>query len=63
MNRPTECDDLLRVTPRQETAIDLLISGQSDSAIAKAMGIYRTTISRWRAYHPGVQAELARRRS
>lgn len=63
MIQPTECDDLLRLTPRQETAVELLLVGKSDAATAKALGIHRTTIARWRAAHPAFQAELARRRA
>ncbi len=63
MIQPTECDDLLRLTPRQETAVELLLSGKSDAATADALGIHRTTIARWRAVHPAFQAELARRRA
>ncbi len=60
---PTECDDLLRLTPRQETAVELLLAGKSDAATAESLGIHRTTIARWRAAHPAFQAELARRRA
>ena len=41
MNYPTECDDLLRVTVRQETAVELILSGQSDTATAATLGIHR----------------------
>lgn len=63
MIQPTECDDLLCLTPRQETAVELLLSGKSDAATADSLGIHRTTIARWRAAHPAFQAELARRRA
>ena len=63
MIQPTECDDLLRLTPRQETAVELLLAGKSDAATAETLGIHRTTIARWRAAHPAFQAELARRRA
>jgi hypothetical protein len=61
--KPTECDDLLQVTERQSSAIDLLLSGQSDSAVANTLGLHRTSIARWRAHHPGFKAELTRRRA
>ena len=63
MIQATECDDLLHLTPRQETAVELLLSGKSDAATAEALGIHRTTVARWRAAHPAFQAELARRRA
>ena len=63
MIQATECDDLLHLTPRQETAVELLLSGKCDAATAEALGIHRTTIARWRAAHPAFQAELARRRA
>ena len=63
MIQATECDDLLHLTPRQETAIELLLSGKCDAATADAVGIHRTTVARWRAAHPAFQAELARRRA
>lgn len=63
MSAPTECDELLRLTDRQATAIDLLLAGKSDTATSEAIGAHRTTISRWRAYHPAFQAELTRRRA
>ena len=63
MIEATECDDLLHLTPRQETAVELLLSGKSDASTADALGIHRTTVARWRAAHPAFQAGLARRRA
>ena len=63
MIEATGCDDLLQLAPRQEAAIELLLSGKCDAATAEALGIHRTTIARWRAAHPAFQAELARRRA
>ena len=60
--RPPEADDLRHITPRQEAAIELLLTGSTDTSAAAALNLHRTTIARWRGVHPAFQAELARRR-
>jgi hypothetical protein len=63
IRRVTNSDDLLRLTVTQENAIELLLAGNTDTAAAKALGVHRTTVSRWRGDHPGFKAELDRRRA
>jgi len=46
-----------------ENAIDLLVCGKPDAVVATETGVHRTTITRWRLYHPLFIAELNRRRS
>jgi hypothetical protein len=47
----------------QQNAIDLLILGQSDQAVADAIGRDRTTVWEWRHAHPLFMAILERRRA
>ncbi len=61
----TKCDTMLQtrtLTVVQLNAIDALASGKNDMDVAEAVGAHRTTISRWRLYHPEFIAELNRRR-
>jgi hypothetical protein len=44
------------------TAIDLLLQGQSDAAVAEALGVDRKTVYRWRMRDPIFRAELELRR-
>ena len=37
-----------RLTPQQETAVDLIIAGQTDSEVAQSVGKSRSTINIWR---------------
>jgi Homeodomain-like domain-containing protein len=46
----------------QQNAIDLLILGHTDQAVAEQIGITRETVCRWRNEHPYFMAELNRRR-
>lgn len=46
----------------QHNAIDLLILGHTDHAVAEQIGVVRETICRWRNEHPYFIAELNRRR-
>jgi len=48
--------------PQQSNAVELLVLGHTDTHVAKALGLHRGTVARWRLYHPVFQAELARRR-
>jgi hypothetical protein len=50
------------LTPQQETAVDLLISGKNIMATATAIEVTRQTVSEWRNHHPGFQAALNSRR-
>ena len=46
----------------QEHAIDLLMQGKRDLAVAGAIGATRQTICEWRNHNPTFSAELDRRR-
>ncbi|MGI8424695.1 MAG: hypothetical protein ACR2NO_11410 [Chloroflexota bacterium] len=55
----------LRVTAlsiEQENAINLLLTGASDQSVASRLKLGRSTVHRWRHYHPLFIAELRRRR-
>ena len=59
----TESDNLLQLTPKQQTAIEHLLTGKSDRETADAVGVHRTTVTNWRLHHPAFQAELNSRRT
>lgn len=44
------------LTPDQAAALDLLLSGQTITAAAAAVGVARETVSRWRNNDPAFQA-------
>ena len=50
------------LTPQQETAVDLLITGMTVTDTAAAVEVTRQTVSEWLNHHPGFQAALNRRR-
>jgi len=50
------------LSPQQETAIDLLATGQSITATAEAVDVARQTVSEWVNRHCGFQAALNQRR-
>lgn len=50
--------DLLHLSVQQQNAIDLLITGCSDRETADKVGVTRSTVTRWRLYHPAFRAEL-----
>jgi hypothetical protein len=50
------------LTPQQETAVDLLVSGKTVTDTAAAVEVTRQTVSEWLNHHPGFQAALNRRR-
>jgi hypothetical protein len=50
------------LTPAQENAVDLLILGKTDTEVAAAVGVDRTTIWTWRTTHPLFMATLEQRR-
>ena len=61
----TKCDTMLQtrtLTVVQLNAVDALASGKNDKDVAEAVGAHRTTVTRWRLYHPAFIAELNRRR-
>src|SRR5687767_4139563 len=51
------------LTLEQHNAIDYLVLGQTDQAVAAEVGVHRVTITKWRLYDPLFQAELNRRRA
>jgi Homeodomain-like domain len=51
------------LTLPQQSAVDLLASGKTDTEAAELLGLHRTTVSKWRAYDPAFQAALNRRRA
>src|SRR5437867_94222 len=50
------------LSPQQERAIDLLMQGRSDHAVAQAVNVRRQTVCDWRNHNPAFIAELNRRR-
>src|SRR6267142_868307 len=50
------------LTPQQRLAIHLLLQGQTDQQVADAVRLERSSITRWRLYHPTFRAELNRQR-
>jgi len=55
--------ELHDLTIAQQNAIELLIGGKTDKEVAGDLHIHRVTVTRWRLYHPGFQAELNARRA
>jgi hypothetical protein len=47
----------------QLNAIDQLVTGKTDTQTAAALGLHRTTVTKWRLYDPVFQAALNRRRA
>src|SRR5262245_55388751 len=50
------------LTPQQETAVDLLVSGKTVTDTAAAIEVTRQTVSEWLNHHPGFEVALNRRR-
>jgi hypothetical protein len=50
------------LTPTQIQAVYLLASGHSDIAVGRSLSIHRSTVNRWRLYHPAFIARLNRLR-
>jgi hypothetical protein len=51
-----------QLTHQQRVAIELLAIGQTDAAVAAALGMHSRSIARWRRERPLFKAELERRR-
>jgi hypothetical protein len=51
------------LTLPQQSAIDLLAIGKTDTETAEVLGLSRVTVSKWRLYDPTFQAALNRRRA
>jgi hypothetical protein len=59
----TKCYKMLHdLTVEQQNTIDRLVAGDTDEQAAKAAGVHRVTMSRWRSHHPTFQAALNARR-
>jgi hypothetical protein len=50
------------LSAEQSIAIHLLLRGHTDQKVADTVRVHRTTITRWRIYHPLFQTELNRQR-
>jgi hypothetical protein len=46
----------------QRAAVELLVAGRTDDAVARRIRVHRVTVTRWRLYHLRFAAELNRRR-
>ncbi len=51
------------LTLPQQSAIDLLASGKTDTETAELLGLSRVAVSKWRLYYPVFQAALNQRRA
>lgn len=54
-------ESLLKLSPAQTVAVDVLDAGGSQLDAAAKAGVSRVTISRWTHHHPAFVAELNRR--
>ena len=59
----TDCDELLRLTPAQQAAVELVCAGRTDPDTAAAVGVHRVTVARWRLHHPAFRAAVNGRRA
>jgi hypothetical protein len=59
----TNADKSGQLSPEQETAIALILTGQTDQAIADAVGVTRQTVNGWRNHHPEFMAVLNQQRA
>jgi hypothetical protein len=62
MSETTKLDKTRQLSIEQQNAIDNLLQGQSDRAVAEAVGVSRQTVWEWRNRNPVFIAELNRRR-
>ena len=51
------------LTVQQQNAVDLIVVGKTDTEIAKALKLHRTTITKWRLYDPVFQAAVNQQRA
>lgn len=54
-------ESLLKLTPTQVIAVDVLDRGGTQTEAAELAGVSRVTVSRWVHHHPAFLAELNRR--
>ena len=59
----TQPDKSGQLSPEQEQAIALILTGQTDQAIGDAVGVTRQTVNTWRNHHPGFMAILNQQRA
>ena len=59
----TKPDKIRQLSQEQMNAIEHLLQGKSDRAVAEAVGVSRQTISEWKNHDPLFIAELNRQRS
>jgi len=62
MSKATESDKIRQLSIEQEKAIEHLLRGKSDRAVAEAAGVCRQTVWEWRNHDPLFIAELNRQR-
>ena len=62
MAEPTNPDKIRQLSQEQMNAIDYLLKGQSDRAVAEAVGVSRQTVWDWKNHDPLFIAELNRQR-
>ena len=61
-HKATEPDsETLTVSPKQDQAIALLITGKTVTEVAEVVEVRRQTVSEWLHHHPGFQAALHQR--
>ena len=53
----------ITLQPEQEKAIALILTGQTDQAIAEAVGVTRQTVNGWRNHNPDFMAILNQQRA
>ena len=63
MTEATKPDKTRQLSIEQANAIEHLLQGQSDRAVAEAVGVSRQTVSEWKNHDPLFIAELNRQRS
>jgi transposase len=62
MNKVTKPDKTRQLSIEQENAIEHLLQGKSDRAVAETVGVSRQTVWEWRNHDPLFIAELNRQR-
>jgi hypothetical protein len=63
MSKATKPDKIRQLSIEQANAIEHLLQGQSDRAVAETVGLSRQTVSEWKNHDPLFIAELNRQRS
>ena len=62
MSKATKPDKTRQLSQEQENAVEHMLQGQSDRAVAEAVGVSRQTVSEWKNHDPLFIAELNRQR-